>query len=129
MVIIQKLKAGIKYISAVIVAGGVAFIALSPADTVVIHPDRMSIQSFEIYQYHYIVRDLRADVVDGGSVMIDSRIRIPTDIDTGFEGVNVFLKEGIVSRVEQNGVGISATSADMVKIENALSVIVLELNK
>ena len=129
MAIIAKLKSGVKYISAVIVAGGVAFIALSPADTVVIHPDRLNIQSFEIYQYHYIVRDLRADVVDGGSVMIDSRIRIPTDIDTGFEGVNVFLEEGIVSRVEQNGVGISATSADMVKIENALSVIVLELNK
>ena len=51
MAIIAKLKSGVKYISAVIVAGGVAFLALSPSDTVVIHPDRNNIQSFSEIQF------------------------------------------------------------------------------
>ena len=128
MVVIQKLKAGIKYIGAVIVAGGVAFLALSPSDTVVIHPDRDNIQSFEIHRNQYIVRDLRVDVEGGEEVIIDSRITIPIEIDTGIENMNVFLKNGVIVRVERDGTKTSTTVDDMQMIENALSVIVLELN-
>ena len=128
MVVIQKLKAGIKYIGAVIVAGGVAFLALSPSDTVVIHPDRDNIQSFEIHRNQYIVRDLRVDVEGGEEVIIDSRITIPIEIDTGIENMNVFLKNGIVVKVERSGTKTSTSADDMRMIENALAVIVLELN-
>lgn len=128
MVIVQKLKAGIKYIGAVIVAGGVAFIALSPSDTIVIHPDRQNIKSFEIHQNQYIIRDFRADVIDGGEVIIDSRIIIPAE-PTGIDNMNIFLKDGIVIRVERDGAETSTSADDMSKIENALDVIVLELNQ
>mgnify|MGYP001595586351 CR=1 FL=1 len=127
MAIIAKLKSGIKYISAVLVAGGVAFLAISPSDTVVIHPDRNNIQSFEIHKNQYIVRDLRVDVVDGGEVIIDSRVIIPSE-PTGIDNMNVFLNNGLVTRVERNGEATSTTADDMQMIENALSVIVLELN-
>lgn len=127
MTIITKLKSGVKYIGAVLVAGGVAFIALSPSDTVVIHPDRANIQSFEIHQNQYIVRDFRADVIDGGEVIIDSRVIIPSE-PTGIVSMNVFLKNGVVIRIERDGEETSTTADDMQRIENALDVIVLELN-
>lgn len=128
MAIIAKLKSGVKYISAVIVAGGVAFLALSPSDTVVIHPDRNNIQSFEIHQNQYIVRDLRVGVEDGSEVIIDSRIIIPVETPTGIENMNVFLKDGVVVNVERDGTKTSTSVDDMRMIENVLSVIVLELN-
>ena len=81
----------------------------------------------EIHKNQYIVRDLRVDVVDGGEVIIDSRVIIPSE-PTGIDNMNVFLNNGLVTRVERNGEATSTTADDMQMIENALSVIVLELN-
>ncbi len=130
---LQKIKAGIKYIGAVIVAGGVAILALQPSDTIVIHPDRQNIQSFEIYKHQTIVRDFRVEDTDGGSQTFDTRFIIPmNDNPFGLQGdnhLNVFLKSGVVEKIEINGTLTTTTSEMMINIESILSDIVLGLNQ
>ena len=130
---LQKIKAGIKYIGAVIVAGGVAIVALLSSDTVTVHPDRTNIQSLEIYSSKAIVRDFRVMDTDGGSKIFDTRFVISPlenllSLDENSH-INIFLESGIIARVELDGVKTATTSSQMIQFENILSEIVLQLNK
>ena len=130
---LQKIKAGIKYIGAVIVAGGVAIVALLPSDTIIVHPDRSNIQSLEIYSSKAIVRDFRVMDTDGGSKIFDTRFVISPlenllSLDENSH-INIFLESGIIARVELDGVKTATTSSQMIQFENILSDIVLQLNK
>ena len=130
---LQKIKAGIKYIGAVIVAGGVAIVALLPSDTIIVHPDRSNIQSLEIYSSKAIVRDFRVMNTDGGSKIFDTRFVISPlenllSLDENSH-INIFLESGIIARVELDGVKTATTSSQMIQFENILSEIVLQLNK
>ena len=130
---LQKIKAGIKYIGAVIVAGGVAIVALLSSDTVTVHPDRTNIQSLEIYSNKAIVRDFRVMDTDGGSKIFDTRFVISPlenllSLDENSH-INIFLESGIIARVELDGVKTATTSSQMIQFENILSEIVLQLNK
>ena|SRR3990172_4184352 len=130
---LQKIKAGIKYIGAVIVAGGVAIVALLPSDTIIVHPDRSNIQSLEIYSSKAIVRDFRVMDTDGGSKIFDTRFVISPlenllSLDENSH-INIFLESGIIARVELDGVKTATTSSQMIQFENILSEIVLQLNK
>ena len=130
---LQKIKAGIKYIGAVIVAGGVEIVALLPSDTIIVHPDRSNIQSLEIYSSKAIVRDFRVMDTDGGSKIFDTRFVISPlenllSLDENSH-INIFLESGIIARVELDGVKTATTSSQMIQFENILSEIVLQLNK
>ena len=130
---LQKIRSGIKYIGAVIVAGGVAIVALLPSDTIIVHPDRSNIQSLEIYSSKAIVRDFRVMDTDGGSKIFDTRFVISPlenllSLDENSH-INIFLESGIIARVELDGVKTATTSSQMIQFENILSEIVLQLNK
>jgi len=130
---LQKIRSGIKYIGAVIVAGGVAIVALLSSDTVTVHPDRTNIQSLEIYSNKAIVRDFRVMDTDGGSKIFDTRFVISPlenllSLDENSH-INIFLESGIIARVELDGVKTATTSSQMIQFENILSEIVLQLNK
>ena len=130
---LQKIRSGIKYIGAVIVAGGVAIVALLSSDTVTVHPDRTNIQSLEIYSNKAIVRDFRVMDTDGGSKIFDTRFVISPlenllSLDENSH-INIFLESGIIARVELDGVKTATTSSQMIQFENILSDVVLQLNK